>query len=102
MSKLEELDEEFNNFMHRVTEINEIVKKMNSSDKQIQEIGTLEAERYLKDSSKTVVENIDENTVELKFVNDRTLINREALLKDNENKNQATMSQGKTDIFVSK
>lgn len=98
MSKLEALNEEFNNFMHRVTEINKIVKKMNSSDVETQEIATLEAERYLEggNSSKTVVEKIDEDTVELKYVDDRTVLNRAALSKtDDDDTNRATMSQGK-------
>ncbi|KAI4454859.1 phosphoenolpyruvate synthase-related [Holotrichia oblita] len=60
-------EEEFTNFMHRVTEVNKIVKKLNSQDEKLQNIGLLEADQYLKDSDQTMVEKLDEKNVVLKF-----------------------------------
>lgn len=92
MEKLDQIDEEFNNFMHRVTEVGNIVKKLSSQNKDLQEIGTLEADRFLKDSDKTLYEKIDEQNVNLKVKCDRTIINKKALMKQED---QATTSQGK-------
>lgn len=92
MANLEKLDEEFNNFMHRVTEVNSIVKKLGSTDKTMQNIGMLEADKYLKDSSGTILENIDEKSISLKVVSDRTVLNKKALRKV---ENPDTMSQGR-------
>lgn len=85
-------EEEFTNFMHRVTEVNKIVTKLNSQDENLQNIGLLEADQYLKDSDQTTVEKIDEKNVVLKVKSDRTIINKKALLKQD---NPDTMSQGR-------
>ncbi|CAG9834609.1 unnamed protein product [Diabrotica balteata] len=82
-------DEEFNNFMIKVSEVNGIVQKLASKDKQIQEIGNIEAQRYLKDNDGQNL-NIDDN-VDLKVKNDRTLINKKLL--EHEQKDPNTMSQ---------
>lgn len=83
--ELEERNEEFNNFMHRVNEVSNIVKKLSSNDHKMQEIGTLEADQYLK----CVHETFDEDTVKLTIKNDRTVINKKAFAIVDEN----TMSQ---------
>ncbi|XP_072387114.1 tetratricopeptide repeat protein 12-like [Diabrotica undecimpunctata] len=82
-------DEEFNNFMIKVSEVNGIVQKLASKDKQIQEIGNIEAQRYLKDNDEQNL-NIDDN-VDLKVKNERTLINKKVL--EYEQKDPNTMSQ---------
>uniref|UniRef100_A0A6P7HCQ5 Uncharacterized protein LOC114349224 n=1 Tax=Diabrotica virgifera virgifera TaxID=50390 RepID=A0A6P7HCQ5_DIAVI len=82
-------DEEFNNFMVKVSEVNNIVQKLASKDKQIQEIGNIEAQRYLNDDGQNL--NVDDN-VELKVKNARTLINKKVL--ENEQKDPNSMSQG--------
>lgn len=89
MSDLDRLDEEFNNFMFRVNEVESIIKKLASKDKSLQDVGTLEAKKYL-DMDKSV-ENINENSVELVIKSDRSLINKKALEAENDPK---TMSQG--------
>ncbi|XP_050504458.1 tetratricopeptide repeat protein 12-like [Diabrotica virgifera virgifera] len=81
-------DEEFNNFMVKVSEVNNIVQKLASKDKQIQEIGNIEAQRYLNDDGQNL--NVDDN-VELKVKNARTLINKKVL--ENEQKDPNSMSQ---------
>lgn len=91
LKNLEELNEEFNNFMHRVTEVTNIVKKLSSNDKTMQDIGTLEADSYLKEKDTTLMEKIDEENVKLKIKADKSVINWKAL-KKNEDPN--TMSQG--------
>lgn len=92
MRNLEDIDEEFNNFMYRVNEVSNIVKKLSSKDKQLQDIGNLEADKYLKEGEKTFLENIDEEKVKLKIKSDKSVINWEALKKDEGDSN--TMSQG--------
>lgn len=89
--ELKKIDEEFNNFMHRVNEINGIVKKLASKDKQTQEMGAMEADQFLKDTKEYT--SIDEETVEVKIKTNRTLINKKALV--DEQKDENTMSQGK-------
>lgn len=89
---LEELDEEFNNFMHRVAEITNIVKKLSSGDKTLQDIGTLEADNYLKEKDTTLLESIDAENVKLKVKSDKSMINWKALKK---NDDPNAMSQGK-------
>lgn len=93
LKDLEEKNEEFDNFMYKVNEVNNIVKKLSSNDKNMQDIGTLEAEKYLNESKNAVIENLAEETVKLTITNDRTLINKKSLAKND--KDQATMSQGK-------
>lgn len=93
MKNLEDIDEEFNNFMYRVNEVSDIVKKLSSNDEKLQRIGNLEAEKYLKESNQTLLENIDdEENVKLKIKTDKSLINWNALKKNDEDPN--TMSQG--------
>lgn len=92
MENLGRLEEEFNNFMHRVTEVDKIVKKLNSTDRDLQNIAILEADQYLKDSGHTLLENIDEKNVYLKVKSDRTVINKKALMKKED---ADTMSQGR-------
>ncbi|KAF5284633.1 hypothetical protein FQR65_LT13464 [Abscondita terminalis] len=89
---LEDRNEEFNNFMHKVNEISNIVEKLNSKDEKICEIGTLEADRYLQTRNQALYENIDEETVKLTITNDRTMINKKALAREDTDQN--TMSQG--------
>ncbi|KAJ8984156.1 hypothetical protein NQ317_017808 [Molorchus minor] len=92
MPKIEEFnDEEFSNFMYKVNQVSNIVKKLSSDDKQLQEIGDLEAKEYLGETSETVLANIDLENVELKIKSSKTLVNKKALIdKPND---QATMSQ---------
>ncbi|XP_018561532.1 tetratricopeptide repeat protein 12-like [Anoplophora glabripennis] len=85
------LDEEFNNFMFKVNEVSSIMQKLNSTDKEVQRIGDLEAQRYLGDNRETVLEKLDEQNVQLKIKSNRTLVNKNALKSDD--KDQATMSQ---------
>lgn len=94
MKNTVEISEEFNNFMYRVNEVSSIVKKLSSSDKDLQNIGTLEADRYLKEGDKISMENIDEEDIKLTIKTDRSVINRKALLKD-DNGDPATMSKGR-------
>ncbi|GJQ79830.1 hypothetical protein Trydic_g23294 [Trypoxylus dichotomus] len=90
MQDLGKFDEEFTNFMHRVNEVNKIVKKLNSTDKNLQNIAILEADQYLKEADSSLLEQINEENVKLKIKSDRTVINKGALLK---NENPDTMSQ---------
>lgn len=92
-TNFEDKNEEFNNFMHRVTEVSHIVQKLSSHDKKMQEIGTLEAERYLNDNNRDVDKSIDEDLVELKIKSDRTVLNKRAFVE--EKKDDGTMSAGK-------
>lgn len=92
MSDLEGIDEEFNNFMYRVTEVNEIVKKLSSNDKRLQDIGTLEADKYLNDNRTIALKDVHDNDIAINVVSNRTFINKGALLSDDGNKD--TMSKG--------
>lgn len=92
MANLDELNEEFNNFMYKVTEVSEIVKKLSSDNKELQDIGTLEADKFLKDTSCVQLENVDEKDIKLIVKSNKTIINKKALMKDNGD--QATMSKG--------
>lgn len=92
MTNSDHIDEEFNNFMYKVTEVSEIVKKLGSTDEKLQQIGTLEADRFLNNSKSTQLENIEENNVILTVKENRSVINKKALLKDDGNRD--TMSQG--------
>ncbi|XP_060533757.1 tetratricopeptide repeat protein 12-like [Cylas formicarius] len=72
MERLGQHEEEFTNFMHRVNDVSNIVSKLSSSDKNLQEIGDLEARNFLGESSET----IDERDVVLKIRSDKTVINK--------------------------
>nr|XP_022907201.1 tetratricopeptide repeat protein 12-like [Onthophagus taurus] len=93
------LNEEFNNFMHRVNEVGRIVKKLSATDRSEQKMGILEADNYLKHMNEDVLENIDEETAILKIKSERTLINKKAL---EEPKDENTMSQEAFMASVSK
>lgn len=67
-----ELDEEFNNFMQRVSEVSNIVKDMGSGDKVKAEAAKLLADQYL--GGKVI---IDED-LQLTVQQNRTLINEKA------------------------
>lgn len=86
-------EEEFNNFMHRVTEISSIVTKLASEDKDMQMMGISEADNYLKEPQiDDEKQEIDEETFSLKVKSNKTLINKvtdEKLINENE------MSKGK-------
>lgn len=84
---LENVNEEFNNFLHRVTEVSTIVKNLASSDTNTQNIGLLEADRVLNTSKQEqMLENIDEKDIVLKIKSNRTVLNKKALhKKENQN-----------------
>lgn len=89
---LGKLEEEFNNFMFKVNEVTNIVSKLTSNDKHLQEIGDLEAKRFLGETEEKILDNVDENEVLLKVKSNRTLINQKAL--EGVTGNEAQMSQG--------
>ncbi|KOC68641.1 Tetratricopeptide repeat protein 12 [Habropoda laboriosa] len=64
-------EEEFQNFMQRVTQVEKIVKKLASSNPKEQKIGEILADEMLENRSER---NISEN-VELKVKTNRTMIN---------------------------
>lgn len=101
-TNIEERNEEFNNFMHRVTEVSNIVKKLSCQDKKVQEVGTLEAERYLNGQKKGIEKEINED-VQVKIKSERTVLNRRAFKEEEkkEEMREGTMSQGKI-IFYQK
>ncbi|ERL87636.1 hypothetical protein D910_05027 [Dendroctonus ponderosae] len=88
-SALGKTDEEFCNFMHRVTEVESIIKKLASSDRELQNIGNEEAKKYL--AEQPILENIDEEKVALKITTNRTIVNQKALQSDGKSPNE--MSQ---------
>lgn len=95
MNKFEDinkLDEEFNNFMLRVNEVSSIIGKLASNDKNLQEIGDIEAKRYLGDDKQKVVEEIDYEMLTLKVKSSKTVVNKKAV--EENDKDQSTMSQG--------
>ncbi|XP_014224833.1 tetratricopeptide repeat protein 12-like [Trichogramma pretiosum] len=65
-------EEEFQNFMHRVTEVEKIVKQITSSDEQEQKTGMLLADEILNKNVKTEISEIGE----LKVKSSRTIINK--------------------------
>ncbi|CAG9766920.1 unnamed protein product [Ceutorhynchus assimilis] len=77
------MGEEFNNFMHKVTEVDGIIKKLTSKDKDLQAIGDQEAKLYLREE--TVLDDIDGETISLKVTNDRTIVNKIAQESGNPN-----------------
>lgn len=87
------LEEEFNNFMFKVNEVSSIVQKLNSKDKELQSIGSLEAQRYLGETGEAVLEKLDEENVQLRVKSNKTVVNKKALASDS--KDADTMSQGK-------
>lgn len=82
-----ETEEEFNNFMHKVTEVNGIVKKLVSEDKTLNKMGIKDADSFLKTVE---IDNIDEEDIKLKIKDNKTIINK---IKD-EPTNPDTMSPG--------
>ncbi|CAK9798788.1 Tetratricopeptide repeat protein 12 [Anthophora plagiata] len=79
-------EEEFQNFMQRVTEVEKIVKKLASSNPEEQKLGEILADQVLENRSER---NISEN-VELKVKTNRTLINT---CSTNEHSTPGQMSQ---------
>ncbi|XP_017784539.1 PREDICTED: tetratricopeptide repeat protein 12-like [Nicrophorus vespilloides] len=98
-SRMSELDEEFNNFMYKVTEVNEIVKKLNSKDETVAQIGTIEAEKYLNGNAEAALEKIDDDDIVLRVTSKKAMINPKALLPE---KDENTMSQESFMTEVSK
>lgn len=87
------ISEEFNNFMHRVNDVTSIVKKLASSDKELQKIGTLEADEYLKDGDPSYADSIDEENVRTIVKQNKTIINKKAVLRDDSDPD--AMSRGR-------
>ncbi|KAF7286621.1 hypothetical protein GWI33_004657 [Rhynchophorus ferrugineus] len=81
---MDKLDEEFNNFMHRVNEVNSIVKKLASTDKGIQKIGDEEARQYLGNDEL----KIEEDNIVLKISSSKTMVNKKALAMENNSPNE--------------
>lgn len=100
-TNFEDKNEEFNNFMHRVTEVSNIVHKLSCQDKELQEIGTVEAERYLNGQKKGLEKEIDEDLVEVRIKSDRTVLNRKAFKEEKEKVKEENMSQGKKEMVNS-
>lgn len=90
--KTPEMGEEFNNFLHRVNDVSSIIKKLASTNKELQEIGALEADRYLKDTDLSYNDSIDEENVKTFVRHNKTVINKKALEKDCNDPD--TMSRG--------
>jgi hypothetical protein len=98
-SNLEEVNEEFNNFMYKVNQVNNIVQKLASSDKKLQEIGDLEAKQYLGEIDDDKYQKLDVDNGDVKIKSNKTVINKKALLRD---ENSATQSQGKFNLKIRK
>ncbi|XP_012343656.1 tetratricopeptide repeat protein 12-like isoform X2 [Apis florea] len=79
-------EEEFQNFMHRVTEVEKIVKKLASSNPEEQEHGQILADKILDGRSES---NISDDT-ELTIKMNRTVINK---CSTNENSTNEEMSK---------
>lgn len=90
---VDKLDEEFNNFMIKVNEVGNIIEKLASNDRNLQEIGDIEAKRYLGDDKEKIMEELDDEQVVLTVNSNKTLVNKKTI-EDNQ-KDQSTMSQGK-------
>ncbi|XP_001600918.1 tetratricopeptide repeat protein 12-like isoform X1 [Nasonia vitripennis] len=75
-------EEEFQNFMHRVTEVEKIVKQLASTDVNDQERGMFLADEILQNNVKTDVSDIGE----LKAKTNRTLINKYSAEESDPNK----------------
>jgi hypothetical protein len=65
-------NEEWNNFMHKVTEVNEIVNGLASDDEEKSKRAIVLADKYLNEE--TTIET-DEN-LDIKLKCDRTMINK--------------------------
>lgn len=91
LKDLELHDEEFNNFMHKVNEVQRIVHKLASDDKEEQAIGDAEAKRYLGETPNEKI--IDTENLKLRVKSDRTVINKKAF-QEMSSSDQSTMSQG--------
>lgn len=77
-----ENDEEFNNFMHKVTEISAIVDGLISEDKKTAENAQLLADIYLKEKN-----NLDtDGKIDIKLKCDRTIINKTNNSNDDDKK----------------
>ncbi|CAH1979489.1 unnamed protein product [Acanthoscelides obtectus] len=85
------LEEEFNNFMYKVNEVSNIMKKLTSDDEREQEIGDLEAKKYLGEDNEKVLENINEEEIVLSVKSNKTVLNKNICRK--ESKDKTTMSQ---------
>ena len=88
----EPFSEEFNNFMYKVNQVSSIIHKLASNEKNVQEVGELEAKHYLGESNEEKSVILNEDTIDIKIKNDRTVINRKALLRED---NPETQSTGK-------
>ncbi|XP_011870133.1 PREDICTED: uncharacterized protein LOC105563279 [Vollenhovia emeryi] len=82
-------EEEFQNFMHRVTEVEKIVKKLASSDREEQECGKMLADEIL---AKGVQREIREDG-EVKIKTDRSVINKYPSKEDDPSSDPNKMSQ---------
>ncbi|XP_044762978.1 uncharacterized protein LOC123319945 [Coccinella septempunctata] len=89
---LDSQEEEFNNFMHKVSEVERIVHKLASKDREEQAIGDAEAKRYLGESEQSKEEIIDVENMKLRVKSDRTVINKKAF-QEAPSGDQSTMSQ---------
>ncbi|XP_033336543.2 tetratricopeptide repeat protein 12 [Megalopta genalis] len=79
-------EEEFQNFMHRVTEVEKIVKKLASEDPEEQKCGQILADEILDRKYETVITE----DCELRVKSNRTVVNKYV---ENETKNGEQMSQ---------
>ena len=68
------------------------IHKLASNEKNVQEVGELEAKHYLGESNEEKSVILNEDTIDIKIKNDRTVINRKALLRED---NPETQSTGK-------
>lgn len=84
--KNHEISEEFNNFLHKVNDVSNIIKKLASNNKELQEIGTLEADKYLKES-----DSFDEENVKTFVKQNKTIINKKALQSNKDNIERGTI-----------
>lgn len=84
-------DEEFKSFETKVDSVMKILEKLNASEKEEQENGIVSADQYLHGKIKDL-ENLDEDTFIVNVKSDRTVINKAALI-DDEDKGPKTMDQ---------
>ncbi|EZA50738.1 Tetratricopeptide repeat protein [Ooceraea biroi] len=82
-------EEEFQNFMHRVTQVEKIVKKLASSDLKEQECGKMLADEILKDD---VQKEIYEDG-EIRIKTNRSVINKYSSKEDDPTNDPNKMSQ---------
>ncbi|XP_032687444.1 tetratricopeptide repeat protein 12-like [Odontomachus brunneus] len=74
-------EEEFQNFMHRVTEVESIVKKLASHNPEEQECGRILADRILQNNTQREIYE----DVEIKVKANRSVINKYSMEEDNSN-----------------